>query len=219
MPELDTKLIAPFTQDQVEALNRFQESGSMHPFTCPDHSDTSLVATEKGWTCPHRIMFEPGSRIASVQCDYTQNWAHKFMADPKVLEERDAMLSAFFDGQLHKRMGAAKMRAKNVTEDTRYDDVLGDVAQAVRDSNAEPWPNESIIPADRYAKAALTEYRRLRIEAACEVMHDAYEKAAMGAGWVTNPLSRKPWHEVPDANKNTMRAAVSALFDHLGIEP
>lgn len=51
-----------------------------------------------------------------------------------------------------------------------------------------------------------------RIEAACEVMHDAYEKAAVGAGWETNPASRKPWADVPESNKETMRAAVTALL-------
>jgi hypothetical protein len=52
-----------------------------------------------------------------------------------------------------------------------------------------------------------------RIERACEVMHDAYERAAVGAGWETNPASRKPWAEVPEANKATMRAAVGALLE------
>jgi hypothetical protein len=53
------------------------------------------------------------------------------------------------------------------------------------------------------------------VETACEVMHDAYEKAATGAGWETNPASRKPWADVPEANKVTMRAAVSALLAFL----
>src|SRR3954462_14472750 len=37
------------------------------------------------------------------------------------------------------------------------------------------------------------------IEKACEVMHDAYEKAAVGAGWETQQSSRKPWSDVPEA--------------------
>jgi hypothetical protein len=57
-----------------------------------------------------------------------------------------------------------------------------------------------------------------RIERACEVMHDAYEKAAVGAGWETQQASRKPWADVPEANKVTMRAAVSALLDYLDRE-
>lgn len=53
------------------------------------------------------------------------------------------------------------------------------------------------------------------VEEACVVMHDAYERAAVGTGWETNPASRKPWADVPEANKETMRAAVGALLDHL----
>jgi hypothetical protein len=53
------------------------------------------------------------------------------------------------------------------------------------------------------------------VEQACEVMHDAYEKAAVGAGWETNLESRKPWADVPESNKATMRAAVGALLDWL----
>jgi len=55
----------------------------------------------------------------------------------------------------------------------------------------------------------------MSLDEACEVMHDAYEKAAVGAGWETNTASRKPWADVPEANKATMRAAVTALFQHL----
>lgn len=54
-----------------------------------------------------------------------------------------------------------------------------------------------------------------RIERACEVMHDAYERAAADEGWETQERSRKPWPDVPEANKATMRAAVRALIEHL----
>lgn len=53
------------------------------------------------------------------------------------------------------------------------------------------------------------------IEAACEVMHIAYEDAAAEEGWETQQASRKPWSEVPEANKATMRVAVKALVDFL----
>lgn len=64
----------------------------------------------------------------------------------------------------------------------------------------------------------MTLHQEMRVEAACEVMHDAYEKAAVGAGWETNPASRKPWADVPEANKATMRAAVGAVLDWLAAE-
>ena len=53
------------------------------------------------------------------------------------------------------------------------------------------------------------------IEKACEIMHDAYEKAAVGAGWETQKSSRKPWADVPEPNKVTMRAAVGALLESI----
>jgi hypothetical protein len=53
------------------------------------------------------------------------------------------------------------------------------------------------------------------IETLCEVMHDAYEAAAVEAGWETQARSRVPWAEVPEANKATMRAAVMALMLYL----
>lgn len=46
-------------------------------------------------------------------------------------------------------------------------------------------------------------------------MHNAYEDAAVDAGWETQKASRKPWSEVPEANKITMRAAVAALLTEL----
>lgn len=62
------KITAPFTIAQVDALNRFQRAGHVHPFTCGnDHSgDKDLVATKDGWICPN--------------CDYRQDWAHAAMA-------------------------------------------------------------------------------------------------------------------------------------------
>ncbi len=73
---------APFTPEQVTSLWHYQFGpwktypGTkiamvFHPFTCPkpsgaDHGDVDLVPTVRGWICPF--------------CDYTQNWAHGFMA-------------------------------------------------------------------------------------------------------------------------------------------
>lgn len=54
------------------------------------------------------------------------------------------------------------------------------------------------------------------LDDACRVMHDAYEKAAIKAGWETQPRSRVLWDDVPEANKETMRAAVVALWKWQG---
>ena len=62
---------APFSSEQVDALNRYQRSGVFHEFTCAEHhdgADRTLVATRQGWICPH--------------CDYRQSWAHRAMLDP-----------------------------------------------------------------------------------------------------------------------------------------
>jgi len=67
-----SRIDAPFTDSQVEALNRFQARPNVHPFTCPgDRSDCAarreLIATPEGWVC---------------QCGrYTQDWAHGVMVE------------------------------------------------------------------------------------------------------------------------------------------
>lgn len=64
---------APFTPAQVEALNRYQSHGNMHPFTCGNAHDGAsvvLIARADGWHCSDPL------------CDYRQDWAHAFMADP-----------------------------------------------------------------------------------------------------------------------------------------
>jgi hypothetical protein len=67
------RVSAPFSPEQVQALDLFQH-GYWHPFTCsyrarPGHGDRPLVATREGWHCPDE------------DCEYTQDWAHDFMAD------------------------------------------------------------------------------------------------------------------------------------------
>jgi hypothetical protein len=61
-------IYAPWTEEQVKALNRWQEAGYVHPFTCWEGDD--LVATTGGWVCP--------------KCSYQQNWAHSFMLEEPV---------------------------------------------------------------------------------------------------------------------------------------
>lgn len=74
-PSSDDFIRAPWTDDQVEALNKFQKSRKFHPFTCgnrhghpyeEEYGDHGVLrATNSGWVCPF--------------CDYTQNWAWDFM--------------------------------------------------------------------------------------------------------------------------------------------
>lgn len=98
------KITAPFSEDQVDALNQFQLGISWcapgHPVTCPHRAGSEdnlddedapagarvthgaqggqlgvLVATARGWACAH--------------CDHTQDWAHAFMAQtaPQALSD------------------------------------------------------------------------------------------------------------------------------------
>lgn len=75
---------------------------------------------------------------------------------------------------------------------------------------------EEFVAGAAWAAQQLAE--RLSVEVLCEVMHDAYEAAAATAGWETQERSRKPWADVPEANKATMRVAVRALLAALGLE-
>jgi hypothetical protein len=64
-------LKAPWTKEQIEKLNKWQQSGMVHPYTCGGKKDGKdcrevLAATENGWICP-------------ANCGYTQNWAHDMM--------------------------------------------------------------------------------------------------------------------------------------------
>lgn len=83
----DDEIYPPWTQEQVDALNAYQRSGQYHPFTCGrDRGNAAhrayadergedlgqLVATVNGWKCP--------------VCDYRQEWAHDFMANPAILQ-------------------------------------------------------------------------------------------------------------------------------------
>ncbi len=76
-----TQIEPPWSAEQVEQLNRFQQLGVMHPFTCGTTNKHTtdvavvLVATADGWRCP--------------VCDYTQNWAHAFMADRQILDSME----------------------------------------------------------------------------------------------------------------------------------
>lgn len=77
------RIDAPWSAQQVDALNLFQRDKFIHPFTCPDHheGDRDLIATRKGWICCH--------------CDYTQTWAHAYMASKTAAERAKYMEEVF----------------------------------------------------------------------------------------------------------------------------
>lgn len=98
------QIYAPFTPEQVQTLNAFQQLGTIHPFTCGlnrtskghrklakargDRDSGILVATPAGWVCP--------------ACRYTQKWAHELMADPVAVERMESQRLANLYGHLLK---------------------------------------------------------------------------------------------------------------------
>ena len=60
-------IYAPFTQEQVINLSKYQHDINNHPFTCI--CGDVLEVSEHGWFCK--------------KCEvYVQDWAHDFMANP-----------------------------------------------------------------------------------------------------------------------------------------
>jgi hypothetical protein len=53
-------ITAPWTEEQVVALNRYQVAENVHPYTCANGCG-DLIATTSGWKC--------------CRCNYTQTWA------------------------------------------------------------------------------------------------------------------------------------------------
>jgi hypothetical protein len=83
------EIIAPWTVEQVDTLNAFQVGGFMHPFTCGRRDKhrghpSVLLATPAGWVC------------TQIDCTFTQDWAHDFMADRAWVLEQTAKLSDLF---------------------------------------------------------------------------------------------------------------------------
>lgn len=89
--------------------------------------------------------------------------------------------------------------------------IAGTVSAWAPEMPADP-PSEPLDATKGETGPELRPCNSVALETACEVLHDAYEKAAIGEGWKTQIASRKPWTDVPEANKATMRAAVGALL-------
>ncbi len=74
---MNVKMIrAPWTDSQVQALNRYQTAGRFHPYTCGNRADHVkdkeglLIATTDGWTCP--------------ECRYVQTWAWRLSSEGNI---------------------------------------------------------------------------------------------------------------------------------------
>jgi hypothetical protein len=100
--------VAPWSADEVASLNGYQDSTVLHPFTCANHelhgsNRVELTATVVGWMC-----LEPG-------CDYTQNWAHPWMADGS-WQDLDTVGQKQFNDCLRKKQWLTQDRAIQVIE-------------------------------------------------------------------------------------------------------
>jgi hypothetical protein len=59
---------SPWSDEEVKSLNECQQFGYCHSFTCGgENCNNNLIATNNGWMCKN--------------CDYTQNWAYKWMTN------------------------------------------------------------------------------------------------------------------------------------------
>ena len=68
---LDKVTRAPFTPEQVESLNDYQESGVFHPYTHlrdDGGNEEVLIAAGDGWHCPEHS-------------SYVQDWAWSWSVD------------------------------------------------------------------------------------------------------------------------------------------
>jgi hypothetical protein len=102
---MNFQIKTPFTSEQVEALNKYQNEGRFHPFTCKNDGDEKHILyefhkvyldgdyeehikkqKESGIRYPE-MEFNQTNLIATENgwicpvCDYKQNWAHNFMTE------------------------------------------------------------------------------------------------------------------------------------------
>jgi len=64
------KVYAPFEPEQIQNLEKWQNSGYLHPFTCPHHSNNVLKVYRNALYCD------------ATDCEYEQHWVHRMMVEP-----------------------------------------------------------------------------------------------------------------------------------------
>lgn len=173
-----SRITAPFSPEQVDALNQFQLGVSWcspgHPVLCPHwggsedaldddapagaritHGEQGgplgvLVATASGWQCPH--------------CDHSQNWAYGFMAQLAPQAFADDSIASF---------AALALRTQGQITDRqalleRIDEAIGAykelfVSRFVRESQSDQ-ESEPISRATIVVPFMLASLRRRRME-------------------------------------------------------
>lgn len=61
------QISAPFSEDQIESVMGYQQSGICHALTCKVHTDVTLQAGQLGLSCP--------------KCSFLQKQVPAFVAD------------------------------------------------------------------------------------------------------------------------------------------
>ena len=115
---------------------------------------------------------------------------------------------------------ATVARVEALAEFYERDETQGWHRQAARDLRAALTPATGPRSAREAAEVAGEGEEAERasggdseaLEHLAHALHDAYEAAAIESGWETQERSRKPWADVPDANKETMRRALTTLL-------
>jgi hypothetical protein len=206
---VNTDLIyAPWTDEQVTALNGFQHHGRMHPFTCGAvHSSGRspiLVATPAEWICP------------DPSCDYAQDWAHAFMADPAAPVAAPPTGQAYAEAVQYWFDAATERRA----ERDRLRAVVARVAQM-----ANAWEQQlpevirtpAVVSALRAALEAADDPSRLAAETpGPETQGGAHPAERTWAAELHDPLTDE-W--VPGTRYTTRDRAVNHLTHARSIGP
>lgn len=183
----DRLIRAPWTPEQVAALNAFQQRGGMHPFTCGgDHAPGSpvLVAHEDGWRCsdPYR-----------EGCDYRQDWAHAFMVDRGAAvssvgqaptPDRTALLS---DAERTMLTYALDQAQENIWSEGGFTDEDQTAVDSLRRMADVPAAVVSGRAADETQGAARQMLTRMRGDAAT---HDLGELLRLLAVWAASSEGR-----------------------------
>jgi len=69
---------APWSDEEVAGLRRWQACDWVHAFTCPNHDDADHVAYREDTGSPDALVVDNDGWICEW-CNYQQGWAHRFM--------------------------------------------------------------------------------------------------------------------------------------------
>lgn len=161
---------APFTPEQQAALNASQADTETPVWTCPNDDQGVLVAGPH-WSCP--------------TCDYTQYWAHRFMA-ADVDDPPSKAKAAEPDPALYRQLLAVTSERDRLAAQLRRQ-------QTGRD---QPMSDVEITASERLARR----------------FHERYEALAPAHGYKTREESAVPWEDVPAANKALMTAVAGDIL-------